>query len=101
MLINLKSVITNLVGSPFPESAVSSSPMTVKSAIVFVLVNSIPGENLSGDEKFKLYQLAVKVHSEEDSVDLSVEDVSLIKNRIGTMFLSPEVIGDLYIKMGV
>lgn len=57
---------------------------TLKLAVVNALLAPIKGQE-SGVEKVKKYELARKVY-QNDEVELSAEDISLIKSRIGDMF---------------
>ena len=41
-----------------------------------------PEQNESGDDKYKCYKLALQLQSEQEIVDLTIEDLSLIKKKV-------------------
>lgn len=60
----------------------------VDATLRMAMVNAIlsPIEKESGMDKVKKFNLAKKIHDAESEVDLTVEEVSLIKERIGEVF---------------
>jgi hypothetical protein len=63
--------------------------------IVDALQANVKGEeSIAGTEKVKRFQLAVKVYS-GDEVELSAEDIALIKDLIGKLY-GPLVVGRSY-----
>lgn len=53
------------------------------------LFTAAPGEQIPGPQKYRYYQLIRRIQKALDSgsaIDLPVEDVSLIKDRIGKVF---------------
>lgn len=60
-------------------------PLTLGKACAVALLGNFPGE-LSGDEKVKRYSLAMDIHKAKNSIDLTVEDVSLIKELIAKVY---------------
>ena len=56
-----------------------------------VIVNALLGmfkdeEQLSGGEKLERWQLAIKINNADGDIELSAEEISLIKLLIGKMF---------------
>ena len=49
-------------------------------------------EKTTGEERFKRYVLAERIHNAENSIDLDDADIELIKTRIGILYL-PSVVG--------
>ena len=60
----------------------------VDATLRMAMVNAIlsPVEKESGMDKVKKYELAKRIHNAKDEVELSAEDISLIKERIGEVF---------------
>jgi hypothetical protein len=78
------------LGQPLPEPA-----NTLGSVCVSALMGVYPDEqNLSGDDKFKRYQLAERLHAGGEQ-DVSAEDIALLKKLIGKNW-SPAVLGPAY-----
>lgn len=63
-------------------------PITLRTLAVNVLMATFEDEkNLSGEEKVKRYETALMVHNSKDEpVEMSVEDVALIKRLIGKSY---------------
>lgn len=81
MKIEISPQILGLDGAPLLEG------FTVKEAMIQSLVTALPGdERLTGMQKFEAFNLATKINSADNFVDLSIEDMKLIKDRSGKMF---------------
>ena len=75
-----------------PESGkVATLKGAVSSALLFQGQDS---ERLTGDQKLQRFALAKKVYDAEDKVDLTAEDVVLIKDCVNRIF-TPLVYGRL------
>ncbi len=61
------------------------------SVAVDALMLTISGDKLNGKESFKRHRLATKIY-EKSNVDLSVEEIALLKKLIGNVF-GPAVVG--------
>ena len=86
MKLDLKAKICDISGKE------TEGAPTLGSVITQALITLMPGdENLDGTEKVRLFALALAVNSNADH-DFSVEDVALMKNRIGRGF-GPVVVG--------
>ena len=68
---------------------------SVKEACMTALVNWQPSEKVAGDEKFRRFELAVKVKAAKTEIDVSVEEIALVKQLIGDLF-SPIVVGQAW-----
>ena len=69
--------------------------LTLQLATVNALMASDPNDNPSGEEKAKRFTLGMKIHSASEPVDVSAEDVALIKKLIGKVY-TPLVVGRAY-----
>lgn len=67
-------------------------PATLKWAAVEALLAAGAVDKLSGEEKGKRYDLALKVQESNGPLDLGVEDVSLIKKLCDEHF-APLIVG--------
>jgi hypothetical protein len=90
MLIkNLNAVINDLSGKPIQES--ETSLLTLRSAIVKALAFEHAPEQgrpqVSGEDRFKRWSIANKVQNAGESVELTAEEVALIKKQVGDAFL--------------
>jgi hypothetical protein len=66
-----------------PLTAGDGQHVTLRSIIEAVLINPLEGDNkLEGPAKLQLWDLALKVHR-EDEPDFQAEEIALIKRRIG------------------
>lgn len=92
MLINFAEVIRTLDGkTPLmngnPDGTTSSEPLTLGGLAVEAILRD--GERLPGAEKVRLFTLAQRVYKATKSgekLDLPVEDVTMIKTKIGDIF---------------
>jgi len=68
----------------------------VDATIKMVIVNAVlsPVQKESGVEKVKKYELAKKIHS-NDEVDLDEKEIAMIKDAVGENF-APIVVGQIY-----
>ena len=93
MLLDNTKVLVTLAGEPLKESVDGEAKdVTVKTVIVNALLN--PMEKDTGMQKMEKEELARKVY-QNDSVDLTIEQVKLIKDRIGEMY-APIVVGQVW-----
>ncbi len=100
MLILMKEPMVDLDGvelrNPIPSGQknvmgqdimIEGDVMTLGSVSINALLLQYKGEdNLPGEEKLRRWELAVKIKNGPDPVELTVENVSLIKNLIGKSY---------------
>jgi hypothetical protein len=85
MKIDFSGQITNLANQPVKDEA--EKPLTLGSVAIAALLNNMPGDDaLSAEKKVTLAVIAQQVHNAEGEVSLSVEDVALVKERIGKAY---------------
>lgn len=77
MKINFNQPIKNIKGEDIEN-------LTLKTISVEALLAAFDDErsSLTGEEKVKRYHLATQIHT-NDEIDITVEDISLIKKLIG------------------
>ena len=88
MKINLNFAFVNLKGEPIPrgEGKENSTQLNLKTVCVSSLLGSYQDERIEGLEKLSRYKLAVKIFNAIDEVELTVEEIALIKKLIAKMF---------------
>jgi hypothetical protein len=74
------------------DKEVRQIPATLKWAAVEALLASGGVDKLSGEEKGRRYELALKVQEAKEAIDLSVDDVSFIKKLCDDHF-APLIVG--------
>lgn len=85
--------ICNLNGEPINEDG---KPVTLCTVALSALLASFPDEqSLSGAEKVNRMQLALKINKRPREVDLTVEQLALLKTLIGKGF-GPLAVGRAY-----
>lgn len=88
MRFDLSGEIKDINGNSLKE------PKTIKEIIVDAVLST--EENEKGATKYEKYKLATRINeSETGEVDLSAEDVVLIKDMIGKNYV-PLVVGQIY-----
>jgi len=88
--LNLNQVLVDLDQQPFADGA------TYKTVILSSLLATLPGDEKAGaKEKVSLFQLSMKVHDQADDCDLTSEEITLIKDRVGRAF-APLVVGRVF-----
>lgn len=90
MLRNVDTPVNGPDGKPFVEAG---APFTVKTAAVNALMTSNEGSP-TGVQKAERYRLAVRLLAGGE-VDLSPEDLALVKTLVGAAYL-PFVVGQVF-----
>ena len=95
MVIKVNTPLKTLGGEVMQDNDGKGNVMdaTLKTVIVNALLS--PVERESGVEKMKKYELATRIYKSEDEVELSAEEITLIKARVGELF-APLVVGQVY-----
>lgn len=94
----LLKAVKNLDGEDMKWSGSGKEkPLTVQQAIRLALTGSLDDEKVKGDDKFKYFNLAKKIMDakEAEDLELSAEEVTLIKERVGK-FWGAELVGYVY-----
>lgn len=100
--LDLTKEIVRLDGKPFEDQAGKPVQTTIGDILQKSLVGQYPDEMgaggappLSGEEKFKRWQLAARI-SGAKSIDLSAEETALLKKLVGKAY-AVEVVGPAFI----
>jgi hypothetical protein len=93
--VPVTTVLLDIEGIPLRDAAIRDTDgkvlrperdFTLRKACTEALqANGLAGDTLDGEERFRRYQLAVKIMS-EDSPDLSAEEITKLKRVIGLAF---------------
>jgi len=67
-------------------------PATLRWAAVEALLTTASNEKTTGEEKARRYELAIRIQEAHEDLDLSVDDISFIKNLCDAHF-PPLVMG--------
>lgn len=93
MKIDFEQTIHDLSGEPIKKSPKNTKPITLGEVVIEALLATTQSDaSLSGEEKFKRFELALKC---KGTTDLKVEEISSIKNRVGEVW-SPLVVGRVW-----
>lgn len=93
MVFDVTKVLVSMSGEPLKESVNGVAvDITLRTVIVNALLS--PVEKDSGMKKMEKEELARKIY-QNDSVDLTIEDVKLIKDCIGELY-APIVVGQCW-----
>lgn len=85
MIIDCSQKLLDLDGNDMGE---------LREAIKMACTRELPGdENLTGQTKFDLYQIALK--SKLDTCNFTVEEISIIKARVGKAY-PPAIVGPVF-----
>ena len=85
MKIDFNTKIKNLDGTAIKNKKKDLTARYFATEALLALADT--EKNLSGEEKFKRGQLAEKIYM-KDVVDLTVEEISLVKKMVGKVFNS-------------
>jgi hypothetical protein len=92
LLKNLNIEIMDLDERPIMDAG---KVITLKSVCTSALLFQDPSSPpISGDQKFLRWELAKRIHGEKDHVDLSAEEVSLLKEAVNRIY-APLIYGRL------
>lgn len=92
MKINFKQKIKNFDDTDAVDE--SGKQVTLDVVCINALMSNNPEERVSGDEKLKRYDLALKIKNSNE-LNLSSEDITLLKKLIGNVY-STLIVGQSY-----
>ncbi len=85
--------IVNLEGKPLKDE--DGKPVTLCSVALNALLASIPNDIVTGEAKAKRYALALKINDHPGDVNVTAEELTLLKEQIGKIY-APLVVGRAY-----
>ena len=94
MKIDFGQELRTINGDPVPEGDANSKPATLRFVSVNALLNPA-SEQIAGEEKVKRFDLAMQIHKSNGSIELTVENVSLVKKLVGEQY-TPLIVGQAW-----
>ena len=100
MELNLNQALRSLNGSdilsPLEEGEEERKPFLMRTVCINALLEPHPEDkNLTGEKKAKRYHLAMEIYKTKGKIDLSIDDIKLLKDLIGRM-PSPLIVGQAF-----
>ncbi len=94
MKININQVLTQLNGQPIKDTDESGKAVdaTVRNALVNAVL--LPEQNEKGTQKVLKYELAKKIYQAKEDVEVTAEEVVMLKRVVGEAF-APLIVGQL------
>lgn len=90
MLVNVNKVLTQYDGKSIMDG---DKEATVREAIINAVL--VPEQGDNGVAKMKKDELARKVYNAKDEVELTLDEVVLVKERVGEAF-APIIVGQVW-----
>ena len=95
MKIDVNQKIKTLEGGFFKDGD-GVTDITLKKVLVRALVLAHTyDEKLSGDEKFNYYKLAMKITDADGEIDVTPEEIIILKKRVGLMYAT-QMVGPVF-----
>lgn len=94
MLVDVSRNLVQMNGNPLMDTNEKGEAVeaTVKTAIVNAVLS--PVQNEKGIDKVKKYELAKRIYQVEGEIELTPEEVVLIKDRVGELY-TPLIVGQV------
>jgi hypothetical protein len=89
---NFKTILSGLGGVNLRSQ---EGDLTLREVSLTALLMPHNGENPTADQKLKRHKLAMTIHS-DDVVNVTAEDVAMLKDLINRAYPSPLVVGSAY-----
>jgi hypothetical protein len=95
MNVKVTQTINSLSGKPIMDKTDEGDvPATLRSVIISALMLNT-NEKIIGEEKLRRWLLAQRIYQAVECVDLTVEEIVLIKQVVGSIF-GPSVVGPVF-----
>lgn len=96
MKFNMSQDLIGFNGESIKTSEKDDSPVTLGASLAMACVNANPQKHQDGDAKLKIYRILQKVGTKDaGEVELSAEEITLLKTLIGDMY-GVVVVGAVY-----
>jgi hypothetical protein len=93
MKINFEQTLKDMDGKDITEGK-EKKVLTLDKVCVNALLSENQDDRQSGEDKLKVFQLAKKIYGAGE-VEVTAEEIVLIKNKVGRFYL-PLVVGQVY-----
>lgn len=94
MLKDFNVILKDMKGNDLTEP--DEAPITLKAVAVNSLLAALPNDSPSGEEKVKRFLLATKIQSGESGVEVTPEDIVLIKRMVGQA-MATLIVGQVFV----
>lgn len=94
--VDFTQVLINYDGEPFDSTTlvcphcgqpIDTDELTLRTVCLNALDFEVQGENIKSEEKFKRFQLAMRI-SQRDKIELTSSEIVLLKNQIAKRWRS-------------
>lgn len=92
MKINFNIELKDMDGKPIMET--KDKPLLLDKVCVNAVLSEIPDEKTTGEQKLQRFQLAKKIYGAGE-IDVTAEEIVLLKDKIGKLYL-PLVVGQVF-----
>lgn len=92
MKIDMSKVLVSFKGEPLVDGP---EPILLRDILVNALNAPDNKTNPDGKEKQRRYHLAQKIWGALEPIDLSVDDLSLLKTLVANVYPSPMIVGQV------
>ena len=87
MQIKKNVMVKHIDGNPLQKQD-GAGDLLLKDVMIAALLSVLPADrDMSGIKKFELGDLAARIYADGDEVEMSVEEVALVKARIGDLYV--------------
>lgn len=98
VILDMEGNIIKKGGKEVITVITTDDSLTLKKICVDALLMNSQDEKISGEDKAKRYQLAMKIHGAKKDVDLESGDITTIKEIIGKNY-GPIVVGQTHLML--
>lgn len=96
MIVLLGKELKDFEGTTIDSTPTDSTPVTAGKIATNALLATFQDEpQLSGEDKLLRWELAVKIKNTPDPIELTAEEISLIKKLVGKAY-SPMIVGQTW-----
>lgn len=92
MKVNLSAILLSINGEQIKQAEVVQTVGTI--AVEALQVFDTRDTALSGDEKFKRWKLACRIHGQAEA-EISIEEAKMIKDLVGKYY-GPVIVGQVW-----
>ena len=90
MKIEFAQVLLSMDGEAMQEQREGKPgrDLTLGRACINALLTDIPNERQTGTQKFDRFKLAMRLGNEEDPIEITAEDITMIKAQVGKVYFT-------------
>ena len=90
MKIEFAQVLLSMDGESLKENREGkpSRDLTLGRACINALLTDIPNEHQTGTQKFDRFKLAMRLGNEPDPIEITAEEIAMIKAQVGKVYFT-------------